>query len=176
MDQHAQNAVRPTMYRWQAVLNVVVAGVFFGLFLLALNTATGWNPSGRRVPILLLMPLSVLGAVVLFTEVQKMRAVFRQHSEWHRDNQEPAVAVDPDADPVGRTDIYAVLWFGVFTGLVFLLGALLGTFAFSIIFLLSRGERLLLTLIYSVSVPIALHVIFGVLLNVRPFRGWLGIL
>lgn len=171
--------VRPSMERWQATFNVVVAIVFFGVFAAAVIAATGYNPSGRRVPILLLTPMTVLSFAMVLTEYRRLRAVRAEHEAWDlraepaAEGQDAAEA-DDDADPSGRHDIYAVLWLAVFTVLVVALGALLGTFVFSLIFLTRRGETKKMTLIYAVSVPIVLHVIFGVLLNVRSYRGFLG--
>jgi hypothetical protein len=167
------------MERWQAVFNVVVAAVFFAVFVAAVVTATGYNPSGRRVPLLLLTPMTVLSFGLVLTEYRRLRAVFAEHEAWELHQEHAAdgpgtADTESDADPSGRQDIYAVLWLALFTALVVALGALIGTFVFSLIFLTQRGETKRMTLIYSVSVPIALHVIFGVLLNVRSYRGFLG--
>jgi hypothetical protein len=174
-----QDAVTPSMERWQAVFNVIVAFIFFAVFVAAINTATGYNPAGRRLPIFLLTPMAFLAFGLVLTEFRRLRRVLAEHDAWAlhgegRGSRTTPAAVDEDADPNGRQDIYAVLWLGLFTALVVALGALLGTFVFSLIFLNRRGERLLMTLVYSVSVPVALHVIFGVLLSVRPYRGMLG--
>ena len=144
------------MKRGEAIL----ACIFLAIFLIVVIAATGYNRKARLMPLVIGVPGLVLSAAEVTRQVLRKR------------EPKPKEAAAGESDHYKKT-LRAIGWMVLLVGLIWILGFTLGLPLFSMLFMKTRKESWVTSIIITLSGVGVIYFLFGKGLEMSLYKGFL---